>query len=308
MQKHIPVLLEDVVRLLDPQPGESYFDGTAGYGGHAAAVIERIGPKSRVVLVDRDREAIKELNQRFGGRADIIHGNYRDVAENLAEDGSLFDMILLDLGVSSPQFDKEDRGFSFNSFAGLDMRMDQSQPFTAADVINTYSEARLTEIIAGYGEERRARAVAQAIVQHRPITTAQGLARVVRRVVARSGDTDPATRTFQAIRIEVNAELTSLTAALPIIVQLLTPGGRLAVISFHSLEDRIVKQFIATESRDCICPPKQPVCTCDHIATLEKATRQAIKGDTNDVSNPRARSAILRVAVKKNQKKKEGTK
>lgn len=307
-QKHQPVLLEEVVTLLDPAPGEAYLDGTAGYGGHAAAIIEKLGPDDRAVLVDRDREAIKALNQRFGGRAEIVQGNYRDIAERLAADGSLFDMILLDLGVSSPQLDREDRGFSFNSYAPLDMRMDRSQALTAADVVNTYPEAKLAELIAAYGEEHRAKAVAQAIVQHRPIATAKELAQAVRRVVHRTGDTDPATRTFQAIRIEVNAELASLEAALPTLVQLLTPGGRLAVISFHSLEDRIVKQFIARESKDCICPPKQPVCTCDHKATLEKATRSAIRGETNDVSNPRARSAILRAAVKKNQKNKGGDK
>jgi 16S rRNA (cytosine1402-N4)-methyltransferase len=297
MQKHIPVLLEDTIQLLYPQKGEAYLDGTAGFGGHAAAVIERIGD-GRAVLVDRDRVATKALQERFGNRAQIIHGNYADVSEQLANDGSLFDLILLDLGVSSPQLDEADRGFSFNSFAPLDMRMDRTQTLTAKEVVNTYSEARLAEIIAQYGEERRARAVAQAIVQHRPLETARDLATVVRRVVRKVGDTDAATRTFQAIRIEVNAELTSLEQALPTLVRLLAPGGRLAIISFHSLEDRIVKQYFDRESRDCICPPKQPVCTCGHEASIAKVTRRGVRGETNDVSNPRARSATLRVAVK----------
>jgi 16S rRNA (cytosine1402-N4)-methyltransferase len=305
---HQPVLLEETIRALDPKPGESYLDGTAGFGGHAEAVIERIAPEGRAVLVDRDREAIAALRERFGDHAEIVRGNYLEVSQRLLADGSTFDMILLDLGVSSPQLDQDDRGFSFHSYAKLDMRMDRSQTLSAADVVNTYSEARLAQLIGTYGEERRAKAVAQAIVQHRPITTARELAQVVRRVVRQTGDTDAATRTFQAIRIEVNAELTSLESVLPILVQLLVPGGRLAVISFHSLEDRIVKQFIDRESRDCICPPKQPICTCDHQATLTKAPRQPIRGETQDVSNPRSRSATLRGAVKKNRSQEQVTK
>lgn len=305
-QKHQPVLLDETLAVLDPQPGDAYLDGTAGYGGHAAAVIDRLGPDARVVLVDRDHEAITALVEQFGDRVEVIHENYVDAARDLLEDGSLFDLILLDLGVSSPQFDAHERGFSFNSLESLDMRMDQSQSLTATNVVNGYSEKQLADIIYRFGEEPRSRSIARAICQHRPVQTPAELAAIIRRVVPKTGNTDAATRTFQAIRIEVNAELASLSEALPDLVALLTPGGRLAVISFHSLEDRIVKQFFDTESRDCICPPKQPICTCGHSASIAKLTPKAISGHI-DVSNPRARSAKLRAAVKLNQKQKEGT-
>ncbi len=301
-QPHIPVLLEQTISLLDPKPGEAYLDGTAGYGGHAEAIIARTGRSGRSVLVDRDREAIKALGERFD-RAEVIHANYYEVARQLVEDGSLFDIILLDLGVSSPQLDIAARGFSFKNSAPLDMRMDQSQSLTAAEVVNNYPQIRLADLIYRYGEEPRSRAVAAVIVNHRPIKTTAELANIVRRVVRSSGDSDPVTRTFQAIRIEVNEELVSLAAALPCMERLLAPGGRLAVISFHSLEDRIVKQFIDRQSRDCICPPKQPVCTCDHQATLIKLTQKVISGEVYDSLNPRARSAKLRVAAKINTKK-----
>lgn len=305
-QKHQPVMLAQTIALLNPQPGEAYLDGTAGYGGHAAAIIERIGPDGRAVLVDRDRDAITALNELFGGRVQIMHASYLDASKQLEDDGSLFDLILLDLGVSSPQFDEHSRGFSFSSTEVLDMRMDQTQAFTASDVVNGYRERELADVIYRYGEEPRSRAIARAIVQHRPITTTAELAQIVRRVVPKVGPTDPATRTFQAIRIEVNDELSSLTASLPILVRLLTPGGRLAVISFHSLEDRIVKQFFDTESRDCICPPKQPVCTCGHQASIARLTAKAFSGQDYDANNPRARSAKLRAAVKLNKNQKGG--
>lgn len=304
-QKHQPVLLNETISVLDPKPGENFLDGTAGYGGHAAEVIERIGPEGRAVLVDRDKEAVSALRERFGERVEIIRANYREAAEKLVDDGSLFDLILLDLGVSSPQLDEVKRGFSFNSTGALDMRMDQSQSLTAAEVVNSYSERKLADIIYRFGEEPRSRAIAKAIVRQRPISTPVQLAEVIRKVVPRTGSTDGATRTFQAIRTEVNSELSSLSEALPQLVRLLTPGGRLAVISFHSLEDRIVKQFFDTESRDCICPPKQPICTCDHRATIAKLSAKAISG-SSDVNNPRARSAKLRAAVKLKQKPKEG--
>jgi 16S rRNA (cytosine1402-N4)-methyltransferase len=304
--KHIPVLQEDVVKLLAPKPGESYLDGTAGYGGHAEAIMTLLGKTGRVVLVDRDANATRDLAARFGGRVEIMQTDYLAAAKELVSESVQFDMILLDLGVSSPQLDDNDRGFSFKS-PNLDMRMDQSQDLSAAEVVNTYPERRLADIIYQYGEERHSRGIARSIVAHRPITTASELAQVVRGVVKGDGKIDGATRTFQAIRIEVNAELTQLEEVLPLCVELLTPGGRLAVISFHSLEDRIVKQFIDTESRDCICPPKQPVCTCGHLATLTKLTTKVVSGSSNDVSNPRARSAKLRAAAKINQKQKEGS-
>jgi 16S rRNA (cytosine1402-N4)-methyltransferase len=221
----------------------------------------------------------------------------------LLEEGQLVDLILLDLGVSSPQIDNADRGFSFKADAPLDMRMDQSQPYTAADLVNTLPERELERIIRTYGEEPKARAVAKAIAANRPFRTTGELAKVVRKV-ALKGDIDAATRTFQALRIEVNGELDQITEALPKLTKLLSLGGRIAIISFHSLEDRIVKQFFDLESRDCICPPKQPVCTCGHVASLKKITAKPILGDSTEIAiNPRARSAKLRAAEKINKNK-----
>jgi 16S rRNA (cytosine1402-N4)-methyltransferase len=302
-QTHTPVLIEEVLHLLSPKRGEAYFDATAGYGGHAAAIAELIGPHGQLILADRDSTAIRALTERFGESAQFIRANYVEAAARLIEEGEEVDMILMDLGVSSPQFDIASRGFSFKQAGPLDMRMDQSQSLTASEVVNDYPEERLANLLAAYGEERQAKRVAHAIVRARPLATTLELAAVVRKVVGSKQDIDSATRTFQAIRIEVNAELESLEEALPLLVQLLKPSGRLAVISFHSLEDRIVKQFIERESRDCICPPKQPICTCQHQATLKKLTSKPVLG-TQDTFNPRARSAKLRAAEKinKNQK------
>ncbi|HSX48623.1 MAG TPA: 16S rRNA (cytosine(1402)-N(4))-methyltransferase RsmH [Candidatus Nanoarchaeia archaeon] len=305
MTKHQPVLVPEVLRVLTPNRGESYFDATAGYGGHASAILERIGDGGRVVLNDRDNEATKHLEQLFGDRAQIMRTSFEEATDRLVEDGERFDVILLDLGISSPQVDTPERGFSFRLNGPLDMRMDRQQSLTAEQVINEYSETKLADIIYQYGEERFARRVARAIVAARPIKSTGQLAEIVRKAVPKSGDIDPATRTFQAIRIEVNDELGQLEQTLPQLVKLLAIGGRLAVISFHSLEDRIVKQFLDHESRDCICPPKQPICTCDHLATLAKLTRSAIKG-TEDSNNPRARSAKLRAAVRIKTKTKGG--
>jgi 16S rRNA (cytosine1402-N4)-methyltransferase len=296
---HQPVLLKQVLEALHPKSGETYLDGTAGYGGHAAPIIEQIGPKGQAILVDRDANAIQVLSDRFGDSANIIHADFLEAADRLLEEGQLVDMILLDLGVSSPQIDKAERGFSFRADAPLDMRMDQSQAYTADDVVNKLPEKQLEKIIRTYGEEPKARAVARAIVAARPIKTTGELAKVVR-TAALKGDIDAATRTFQAIRIEVNGELDQLQEALPKLTKLLSLGGRLAIISFHSLEDRIVKQFFESESRDCICPPKQPVCTCGHVASLKKLTIKPLLGDSTEIAtNPRARSAKLRAAEKK---------
>jgi len=301
---HQPVLLDQVIQVLSPQAGESYLDGTAGYGGHAMAVLERIGEAGRAILVDRDANAIQALAERFGETVEVMRASYAEAAERLLADGMLVDMILLDLGVSSPQLDNTERGFSFRADVPLDMRMDQSQAVTAADVVNHTSARDLERIIREYGEEPRARAVARAIVAARPFHTTSELAKVVRASAQRTTDIDAATRTFQAIRIEVNAELEQLRTALPVLTRLLVPGGRIAVISFHSLEDRIVKQFFDQESRDCICPPKQPVCTCGHVASLQKLTTKPITADSDEIAfNPRARSAKLRAAEKINKNK-----
>jgi 16S rRNA (cytosine1402-N4)-methyltransferase len=304
LQLHQPVLQDQVVQVLAPQKRESYLDCTAGYGGHAALVTERLGSNGRVILVDRDARAVQALSERFGDLVEIIHESYLDAAKRLLEDGTLVDMILLDLGVSSPQIDNAERGFSFKADAPLDMRMDQSQSLTAAEVVNHTHVRELERIIREYGEEPKARAVARVIVANRPFTSTGQLAKVVRRAALREVDIDNATRTFQAIRIEVNAELQQLEEALPVLAKLLVPGGRLAVISFHSLEDRIVKQFFDQESRDCICPPKQPICTCGHVASLVKLTPKPITADSNEIAiNPRARSAKLRAAEKINKNK-----
>jgi len=304
LQPHQPVLLDEVVQVLDPKRGDSYLDGTAGYGGHAAAIVPLVGPEGRIILVDRDARAIQQLAERFGEAAEIMHSNFLRAANRLHEDGTLVDMILLDLGVSSPQIDNAERGFSFAQDGPLDMRMDQSQSETAADVVNRYNQRELERIIREYGEEPKARAVARAIVDKRPFTTTAKLAQVVRRAALGGGDIDPATRTFQAIRIEVNSELEQLREALPVLTKILSPGGRIAVISFHSLEDRVVKQFFDRESRDCICPPKQPVCTCGHVASLLKITDKPVTGNPSEVViNPRARSAKLRAAEKINKNK-----
>ncbi len=299
---HTPVLLQETISLLSPQPGEIYFDGTAGYGGHAAAVASAVGPSGHLILVDRDRQAVASLREQFGDRAEIIRRDFATAASELREEGELVDMVLLDLGVSSPQFDIPERGFSFRFNGPLDMRMDQSQPTSADEVVNKMPEGQLADVIYQYGEERKSRRIAKAIVQNRPITGTAHLATVVASAAGRSGDIHPATRTFQAVRIYVNGELDQLKQALPDLVGLLKPGGRMVVISFHSLEDRIVKEFFALESKDCICPPEQPICTCSHTASLKKLTKKAIPG-SEDAFNPRARSAKLRAVVKINTKK-----
>ena len=302
-QPHHPVLLDSVVGVLAPKAGESYLDATAGFGGHAEALIAKIGSQSQVVLVDRDAIAIQHLSTKFQDGAEIIHASFAEAAIRLSEEGRRFDLILLDLGVSSPQLDNPERGFSFKNDAPLDMRMDQSQALTAERIVNTYPQNEIERIIREYGEEYRARAITSAIIAARPVKTTRQLADIVRRVVGTAGKINPATKTFQAIRIAVNSELTQLEVALPRLASLLTTGGRLAVLSFHSLEDRIVKQFFDYESRDCICPPKQPICTCDHVASIRKLTTKAITGDSTEiVSNPRARSAKLRAAEKITQK------
>lgn len=300
---HHPVLLESVVGVLAPKASQSYLDATAGFGGHAQAIIQLTGAQGQTVLVDRDITAIAHLSTKFQDGAEIIHESFSEIAERFVEEGRRFDLILLDLGVSSPQLDNPERGFSFKNDAPLDMRMDQSQSLTAETIVNTYPQNELERIIREYGEDYRARAIASAIVAARPVKTTRQLADIVRGVVGSSGKINPATKSFQAIRIAVNAELAQLEEALPRFVKILSPGGRIAVISFHSLEDRIVKQFFDSESRNCICPPKQPICTCNHQASLYKLTTKAIVGDSNEiVFNPRARSAKLRAAEKLTQK------
>lgn len=290
-QIHVPVLLADTLRLLAPKPGESYIDFTAGYGGHAAEVLARTGEYASSVLVDRDSNAIKFLQQRFADTAvSFLHMSFADAAKQLVRQGRTFDIILADLGVSSPQLDQSERGFSFLHNGPLDMRMDDRQQHSAADVVNTYSEQQLIDIITQYGEEPRARAcsIAHAIVQQRPFYETEPLAEAIAKALGgrRGNKRHPATRTFQALRIEVNQELQQVDRLLRCLPMLLRPGGRVGIISFHSLEDRRVKQFFAEDAKNGL------------ESQFTVLTKKPIDGATYDVHQPRSRSAKLRVAAK----------
>ena len=291
MQKsneHYPVLLTEVLKYLDPKEGDSYLDLTAGYGGHAGEVLDRTLKPHNITLVDRDQNAVAYLGTQFADRgAQIIHKDFLSASRELQAEGKQFDLILADLGVSSPHLDNANRGFSLKLDGPLDMRMDETQELSAADVVNNYDEAELARILRVYGEEPRAKKIARLIVEHRPISTTNELARIVAQAWPGHSKVHPATRTFQAIRIAVNDELDLLEQSLPVWVDLLAPGGRIAIISFHSLEDRIVKQFFAEQSGD------------RYDAVLRLLTKQPVTGGADEVVfNPRARSAKLRAAVK----------
>ncbi len=286
---HQPVLPGKVLELLAPQPGESYLDLTAGYGGHAAAVLEKTKNPGGAILVDRDVEAARALKKRFAGQAiNIIHSDFYSGSKRLSKAGKSFDMILADLGASSPHFDKASRGFSFNKSGPLDMRMDQAQKLTAEEVINGYGERQLADVIRRYGEDPKAARIARLIVQNRPIQTTDQLAQIVAKAWPGQRRVHPVTRTFQALRLEVNDELGQLESSLPLWLALLKPGGRIAIISFHSLEDRLVKQAFKTAAED------------RYDSDLQILTkRPIIAGDKQEiVFNPRARSAKLRAAAK----------
>ncbi len=301
VSQHVPVLLAEVLDGLAPRPGGTYIDGTVGGGGHAAAIIGS-APSSRVLGLDRDPDALDRARLAlapFGDRVTLVRASFAEIATVARRHGhSPCDGIVLDLGVSSDQLNARERGFSFQHEGPLDMRLDPSSPRTAADLVNLLSERELADLLYTYGEERRSRQVARAIVAARPVETTTELAAVIARAVARRpGGHHPATRSFQALRIVVNDELAALRASLPEAISLLTPGGRLAVVSFHSLEDRIVKQFFRDEARACLCPPELPECRCDHCATVRLANRRPIVPSPAEVTaNPRARSARLRVA------------
>lgn len=281
-QKHQPVLLREVFEVLNLHAGETYLDFTAGYGGHATVASKAIGEPSKLILVDRDPAAIKILRTKFAG-ANLIHKDFATAAKELVSAGFQADAILIDLGVSSPQLDEAARGFSFKADGPLDMRMDSSTGKTAAELVNHLSEKQLADTIYRYGEERRSRQIAKAIVDSRPLTTTTQLAAVIARASARSGKIHPATRTFQALRIAVNDELGQLETVLPLAIKLLLRGGRLAVISFHSLEDRIVKQFLKEQTRQ-------------GVVTL--VNKKVITASSHELTNRRARSAKLRAAIK----------
>ena len=278
-------------------------DGTLGAGGHAAGLLAASGPGGRLLGLDVDPQAI-ELARRilapFGERARINLDSYIHLTRQLDALGwQKVDGILLDLGASSMQFDTARRGFSFQTDGPLDMRFDPSNPLTAGEIVNTWPEAELADVIYRFGEEPASRRIAQAIVRARPVRGTGELAAVIEKTIGRRGPRHPATQTFQALRIAVNGELDAIRSVLPEAVRALKPGGRLAVITFHSLEDRLVKEYFRLESRDCICPPRQPVCTCGHKASLRDITRRPVKPDEEEIHrNPRARSAKLRVAEK----------
>jgi 16S rRNA (cytosine1402-N4)-methyltransferase len=288
-QKHFPVLLEAVLHYLQPQNGESYLDLTAGYGGHASAILERTLSPSTSTLVDRDQFAIDFLQEKFGGASlpRIIHQDFLSASRELSKAGKQFDLILADLGVSSLHLDTASRGFSLRLDGPLDMRMDQTQSVTAEIIVNTYEEAELRQLIQRYGEEPRAAKIARLIVENRPIRTTSKLAQVVAHAWPGRSRVHPATRTFQALRIAVNSELTQIQQAIPLWIDLLSPGGRIAVISFHSLEDRLVKQAFMEVAGD------------RYDAVLRLLTKQPVQADEKEiVFNPRSRSAKLRAAVK----------
>jgi 16S rRNA (cytosine1402-N4)-methyltransferase len=279
-------------------------DGTLGAGGHAAGILEASGPSGLLLGLDLDPMALALASQRlavYGPRAILVEASYASLAEQLERIGwPSVDGILLDLGVSSMQVNAPQRGFSFQADGPLDMRFSPQQPITAADLVNELPEAELARILWEFGEERNARRIARAIVHARPFSGTLQLAGVVAKASgAPYGRIHPATRTFQALRIAVNQELNAIAEVLPQAVAALAPGGRLAVISFHSLEDRLVKQYFRRESRDCICPPEQPICTCGHRASICEVNRHPLEASEDEIAeNPRARSAKLRVAEK----------
>jgi 16S rRNA (cytosine1402-N4)-methyltransferase len=286
---HVPVLLEPVLEYLDPREGDRYLDLTAGYGGHAEAILERTKNPTQAVLVDRDQNAINILGEKFkGSGVEIIHSDFQAATRRLAEEGRKFDVLLADLGVSSPHLTNASRGFAFLAEGPLDMRMDQGQALTAGVIINTYPEAELAKILERYGEEPKAKKIARLITESRPIETTTQLANLVLRAWPGHSKVHPATRTFQAIRIAVNDELGQVEQSIPLWISLLVPGGRLAVISFHSLEDRVVKRAFGDASGN------------RYDAELQLLTKHPVTAtDTELVFNPRARSAKLRVAQRK---------
>ncbi len=300
---HRPVLYHEIILALQPHSTGQYVDGTVGAGGHAAGILEASIPDGQLLGLDLDPQALASARQRlapFGGRCRLYQRSYTQLEQVLAEAGwEAVDGILLDLGVSSIQLDTAGRGFSFQGDGPLDMRFGPSVPQTAADLVNSLPEQELADILFQYGEERNSRRIARAIVRARPLHTTRQLAEVVAAASPQRERIHPATRTFQALRIAVNRELEAVETVLPLAVRALKPGGRLAVISFHSLEDRLVKTFFRRESTDCLCPPRQPVCTCGHKASIKEITRRPVVAGEQEISdNPRARSAKLRVAEK----------
>jgi 16S rRNA (cytosine1402-N4)-methyltransferase len=300
---HVPVLLLETLAGLAPLPGTSCIDGTLGGAGHAFALLSATAPNGRLLGLDADPEALDRAKvrlARFGERAVLIQANFRDMTAVAELHGfAQVRTVLLDLGISWHQVAAAERGFSFQASGPLDMRMDPGSPLTAGEIVNEWTAEELADILYRYGEEPHSRRLAKAIVSARPLNTTAELAQVISRTMPRRPHqrVHPATRVFQALRIAVNNELAALEAVLPQLPGLLETGGRFAVITFHSLEDRIVKRFIQREARDCICPPSFPVCRCEHKASLRAITgRPVCPGEAEVSANPRSRSAKLRIA------------
>jgi 16S rRNA (cytosine1402-N4)-methyltransferase len=301
---HLPVLYQETINILQPKSAGRYADGTLGAGGHSAGILESSQPDGQLLGLDIDDHALQIAKARlsdFGKRATLIKGSYSKMTEHLRSiSWPCVDGIVLDLGLSSMQLDTAQRGFSFIKDAPLDMRFNMEQKLTAAEVVNTWTEKDLAQIIWEFGEEPKSRQIATAIITNRPVATTHQLAAVILRVYkGKRGKVHPATRTFQALRMAVNDELDTLEKGLKEAFSALCSGGRLAVISFHSLEDRKVKQYFQYESRDCICPPEQLVCICGHKASIKLLTKKAIIPSQEEIGkNPRARSAKLRAVEK----------
>lgn len=304
---HLPVLLNEAISYLAVNPVGTYVDGTVGGGGHLQRLLQVLKPEAKVLALDKDPDTLAATSRSFQQepRVVFVHEDFRHLDKVLANYNiTKVDGVLLDLGVSSFQLDIEDRGFSFHDDARLDMRMNRHHKLSAWDVVNNYDQADLTRILYQYGEEKYASSIARRIIkarQDRSIDTTLELVELIKSAVPPKyrREKHPARKTFQALRIEVNDELGAVEAVLPQAVDLLRKGGRLCVITFHSLEDRLVKRFMQWEARQCICPPELPICTCDHQARLEIITRKPILPSAEECqSNPRARSAKLRVAGK----------
>lgn len=305
---HVPVLAGELIDLLDPQPGETAVDCTFGGGGHARLIADRLGPAGTLIGIDRDpaaEERFAEIAAEVPCQTRFIRSDFVTALRNLAEEECRADMVYLDLGMSSMQVDTWVRGFSYAYDAPLDMRMDTDQDLTAEEIVNTWDERRLARLLREYGEERYAPQIARAVARSRrneELTSTHQLVEAIKRAVpipAQFGGGHPARRTFQALRIAVNDELSQLDAALPAAWDLLSVDGRFAAISFHSLEDRRVKQFLAALARGCVCPPDIPVCVCGHQPEAELLTRRALAPTPGEIaSNPRSKSAHLRAARK----------
>lgn len=304
--QHVPVLYDEVLAGIQPRPGGRYIDATLGAGGHAVGILRASAPNGHLLGLDADPEATAfalQILQPFADRVTVRTANFRHLKKVASALGfEQVDGLVMDLGLSSRQLTEAQRGFSFSQDGPLDMRFDRGQAHSAAELVNHLSEAELADLIWRYGEERHARRIARAIVAARPVTSTGQLADLVARTVGHYERIHPATRTFQALRIAVNDELEALSEALWQARDLLRPRGRLAVIAFHSLEDRVVKRFYHQETTDCLCPPETPVCVCDHHATLKVLTKKPIRPKEEEIArNPRSRSARLRIAERLEQ-------